>query len=189
VKRVAYVEVATRSTSIVVAGTSGRTRFATPRYVLHRAAQPKMSRAICDSEGEDEEVLVRERPSQSSIISWAAKQIDAVADGLFDGADERSMGSTGMLTSRLRTGHSPPPCIDTSLIYGSIKHNLRQRFEMLPGDCLALILARTRSHNSHPPIGLPSRAMQILGNEGPRRMSSIAKRITKHHQVSSVQRP
>jgi hypothetical protein len=66
-----------------------------------------MSQAICDSEEEDEEIFVK--PSQGSIISWAAKQIDAVAVGLFDGADERATGSTGMLTT-WRMRHSPPLC-------------------------------------------------------------------------------
>jgi hypothetical protein len=123
-----------------------------------------MPPAISDSEGEDEEVLVKERPSQSSIISWAAKQIDAVAVGLFDGADERAMGSTGMLTTS-RKGHSPPLCIDDPLTKNRVKHNSRPRFEMLPGDCLAPIPVRTPSHDTHLPMKFHSRTMQSHESE------------------------
>jgi hypothetical protein len=68
-----------------------------------------MPPAICDSEGEEEEVFAQERPSQSSIISWAAKQIDAVAVQLFNGAADRATGSTGMLTVLADALPSSPP--------------------------------------------------------------------------------
>lgn len=59
-----------------------------------------MPPAICDSEDEDAgEIIVDERPSQRSVISWAAKQVESVAINLFDGADDQTTGSTGMRQS------------------------------------------------------------------------------------------
>ncbi|KAF1821719.1 uncharacterized protein K489DRAFT_254782 [Dissoconium aciculare CBS 342.82] len=95
-----------------------------------------MPPAICDSEGEEEEVFAQERPSQSSIISWAAKQIDAVAVQLFDGADDRATGSTdtAQLEAEIRNAawglfgtdpsqHSQPKLNSSQIASGSHKRS------------------------------------------------------------------